>query len=102
MIFMSTCENENLIYGPKRVLYIDDGEDQNPEWLVFDAMVVNTVVLKKLVTKYLALVERLWKKSLVPLEDAGGVGKLVQLLDVIVLHIGPGQISCIRIENLMI
>ena len=36
-----------------------------------------------------------------PLEDAGGVGKLVQLLDVIVLHIGPGQISCIRIDYLI-
>ena len=36
-----------------------------------------------------------------PLEDAGGVGKLVQLLDVIVLHIGPGQISCIRTDYLI-
>ena len=36
-----------------------------------------------------------------PLEDAGGVGKLVQLLDVIVLHIGPGQISCFRIDYLI-
>ena len=36
-----------------------------------------------------------------PLEDAGGVGELVQLLDVIVLHIGPGQISGIRIEYLI-
>ena len=40
---------------------------------------------------YLAFIEGLGQKSLMPLEDTSGVRKLIQLLDVIVLDIGPGH-----------
>ena len=38
---------------------------------------------------YLAFIEGLGEKGLMPLQNTSGVRKLIQLLDVIVLDIGP-------------
>ena len=44
--------------------------------------------------KYLAFIEGLREQGLVPLQDPGGVRELVQLLDVVVVDIGPGGEGC--------
>ena len=43
---------------------------------------------------HLAFIEGLREQGLVPLQDPGGVRELVQLLDVVVVDIGPGGESC--------